>query len=168
MGVLGNEARALQNPALGSVLLWKFSSSYYETHPYHSGPPLQLLFLVLPMVFQANIREVILGTRKSSSLRAFTEKFSSSALSSSDIVLSLQNRIQRMKPLTAKSLHMIVSCGMVTIDSGSGTVIPSRARGLSQQLPAGVAPLARAAEYLGGWTSQLSLYEIAVNLRLFF
>jgi Family of unknown function (DUF6521) len=167
VGILSKETRLLQNPALGAVILWKFVLTYYEAHNTHEPPPFHLLFLILPMVLQESTRSVILSTRKSSSLRAFAEKFSSSQMSKADVVLSLQKRINDLKTLTMDSLEIMVGSGMATIEAESGRVIPSKARGLKQETPDGIDLLLRAAEYLGIWMSGISVYETVVTLRTF-
>jgi hypothetical protein len=168
MGILSKETRALQNPALGAVLLWKFADAYHDASPIHSGAPMPLLFVVLPMILQENVRSVILSTRKNSSLRTFAEKFSTSKMAQADVVLALQSRMAAMKRLTMDSVQIMIGCGMATIDVETGLFIPSKTRGLKQQIPDGVDLLVRSAEYLGNWMAGLSVYETAVTLRLFF
>lgn len=168
MGILAKETRAVQNPALGAVLLWKFVDAYYEANPNHAGAPIPLLFVVLPMVLHEHIRSVMTSTRKGSSLRAFAEKFSSSKMAETDVVLSLQSRVSSVRELTMESLELLIRCGMATIDVKSGCMIPSKTRGLQHQVPEGVDSLLRAAEYLGNWMGPLSVYEAGATLRLSF
>lgn len=49
MTVLNRETKLIQNPALGSVLLWRFTTGYAEGSEVNSPTPLPLLFLVLPI-----------------------------------------------------------------------------------------------------------------------
>jgi len=168
MGILAKETRALQNPALGAALLWQFVDAYYEANPTHAGAPMPLLFVVLPMVLHEQIRSVILSTRRGSSLRAFAEKFSTSRMAQEDVILSLQSRVSSGRKLTMDSFELLMRCGMATVDPDSGRIIPSKTRGLKQQVSHSVDLLQRAAEYLGNWMGGLSVYETAVTLRLSF
>jgi ABC-three component (ABC-3C) system Middle Component 3 len=168
MGVLSREVRAIQNPALGAVALWSFAEEYFDASPTHKGPPLQLLFIVLPIVFDEDIRGAAVGTRKSSGLRAFTEKLAASRVAKSDRILALQSRVTNYRGLTIDSLRFLLRAKMGSIDTPTGQLIPSKTRGLKQQVPESVEPILKAARNLGHWTSAISLYETAVTLRLSF
>jgi hypothetical protein len=168
MATLGKEARALQNPACGAVLLWAFCSEYYDSHPTHNGAPLPLTFIVVPMVLHESTRQMVLGTNPSSGLRFFAEKFSSSNVSQSDVMATLQRRVRATRQLTMESLQLLLRCDMGTIDIESGSVIPSKTRGLGTQIPVTVDPLVKAAKKLGRWTSALTMYEVAATLGLAF
>jgi hypothetical protein len=88
-------------------------------------------------------------------------------MSQADVVLSLQRRINDLKVLSMDSVEIMVGSGMATIEAASGRIIPSKARGLKQEIPDGVDLLLRAAEYLGIWMSGISVYETVVTLRIF-
>jgi 4-hydroxybenzoate polyprenyltransferase len=51
MNPLGHEIRLTQNPALGSVVLWRFTAAYAAAHPQHAPVPLPILFIALPAVW---------------------------------------------------------------------------------------------------------------------
>lgn len=73
MGNLSKEFENVQNPALGSYVLWNFSRGYYEVNS--SFIPFQLFFIVLPIIFRADLVDVITSTQKQSGLRYFADKF---------------------------------------------------------------------------------------------
>lgn len=168
MGQLSREARALQNPAFGAVLLWSFAAEYVENHPTHDHPPLPITFLVIPMVLHEGTKKVILSTQGASGLRFFSDKFSTSEIAQSDAIATLQRRISMTRELTLESLQFLLRSGMVTIDIEAASVIPSKARGFGQQIPDSIDDAVKAAKKLGRWTSSLSIYEIASTLRLAF
>ncbi len=168
MGVLSQEVRAIQNPALGAVLLWSFADEYFDANPVHDGPPLQLLFIVLPVVLDEDIRAAAVGTRKSSGLRAFTEKLAASRVAKSDRILAIQGHAAKYRVLTMESLRFLLRAKMGSIDTANGQLIPSKTRGLKQQVPDSIEPILKAARNLGHWTGTVSLYETAVTLRLSF
>jgi len=59
MAILNREVRAIQNPALGSVLIWRAASSYQKNHKTASFIPLPLCFLILPIVFHEETSALI-------------------------------------------------------------------------------------------------------------
>ena len=68
MATLNKEVRAIQNPALGSVLIWRAASSYQKNHPAGSFLPLPLSFIVLPILLhEENFR---VGRRHSNDIGA--------------------------------------------------------------------------------------------------
>jgi hypothetical protein len=68
MAILSKEVRAIQNPALGSVLIWRAASSYQKNHPTGSFMPLPLSFLILPVLFHEETSALVAGTRTSSAI----------------------------------------------------------------------------------------------------
>ena len=84
MTTLNREVRAIQNPALGSVLIWRAASSYQTNHQTGSFMPLPLCFLVLPIAFHEETSALVSGTRTASGLRKLTEKFRSAEESKTD------------------------------------------------------------------------------------
>jgi len=168
MGVLSREVEITQNAALGASLLWSFADEHVAISATHAGPPFHAVFSVLPLVLHEDTRTLILSTQRGSSLRSFAEKFSQSKIGKSDLLVAIQARMTSFRALTVESFRVLLSCGMATVDAKDGTVLPTRPRGLKTQLSEDKEHLVRAARYLGGWMSSLSLYEIAVTLRLYF
>jgi hypothetical protein len=73
MGTLSKEFENVQNPALGAYIIWNFARGYYE---YNSSfIPFQLLFIILPIIFRADLVDIIISTQKQSGLRYFADKF---------------------------------------------------------------------------------------------
>ena len=60
----------VQNPALGTVLLWRFTCGYYSNE--NRPVPFPLLFVVLPIVFRQDLCSVIKSTQKASGLSKVT------------------------------------------------------------------------------------------------
>jgi len=95
--MLAREAQNVQNPALGAALVWRFCCGYVETNRVSAPPPLQLLFLVLPIVLHQATSEFVRRTYKSSGLRAFAAKFGDSAVSKQDLLIQIHARSIRCK-----------------------------------------------------------------------
>lgn len=71
----------VQNPALGTVLLWRFTCGYYSNE--NRPVPFPLLFVVLPIVFRQDLCSVIKSTQKASGLSKVSEKLFSGKLNDS-------------------------------------------------------------------------------------
>jgi hypothetical protein len=66
MAILNKEVRAIQNPALGSVLIWRAASSYQKCHQTGAFMPLPLPFLILPIILHEETSALVTGTRVAS------------------------------------------------------------------------------------------------------
>ena len=168
MGILSKEHRAVQNPALGALLLWRFASGFHETSGRATPAPLPLAFVVLPTLFHEETAQLLNSTQKASGLRKFAEKFSSSADAKTDLLLALNQRSIDMRDLTLESLQLALYGSLLSIDSRSGGVFPLSAVAPRAGIPTSVRPMLSGAEKLGAWFSQLTTYEIGVILKVAF
>lgn len=167
MSRLTQETRHVQNPALGGVLLWRFACGYTEHHKTSEHPPLQLLFVVLPILFHRETLEVLKGTNRPSGLHGFADKFSRSNVGKSDVLLGIQSRALSWRKLTWESVQLATQSRLITLSRSNGTAIA-----LTSASPTGVPPSVRPlltnAEKLGQWCSDLSLFEIGTILKVGF
>jgi hypothetical protein len=163
MTTLLNEVQAMQNPALGAGLLWRFVCGHSpRTSP--KGTPLPLAFVVLPLVFHARSTEELTGTLGSSGLRKFEGKFNKG---NGDILLSLQPRMLVMRNLSMRSLRIALRAELVTLVPSEAVLWP-RSTTPAPDLPKAVNELLKAAEKLGNWCRDLSLFEVAGILKVDF
>jgi len=163
MTAILNEVQAMQNPALGAGLLWRFVCGHSPaTSP--KGTPLPLVFVVLPLVFHARSMEAVAGTLAASGLRKFEEKFSKE---DGDILLSLHPRMLAMRDLTLRSLRIALRSGLVTLVPSEAVLWPRSITPPPDQ-PKPVNELLKAAEKLGTWCSDISLFEAAGLLKVDF
>lgn len=163
MTALLNEVQAMQNPALGAGLLWRFVCGHSPASSSR-GTPLPLAFAVLPLVFHARSVEKVTATQASSGLRKFEEKFSSQ---DGDILLSLQPRMLAMRDLSLRSLRIALCAGLVTLVPSEAVLWP-RSTTSSPDQPKSAQELLKAAEKLGRWCSDVSLFEVAGLLKVEF
>jgi hypothetical protein len=157
----------VQNPALGGVLLWRFTCGYVDQHKTSNHPPIPLLFIVLPVLFHRETFEVLKSTNRATGLHGFADKFSRTNLAKSDVLLGIQTRAASWRSLTWESLRLGIQSRLVTVTRSAGTVIPvttTAARGVPQS----IRPLVTNAEKLGAWCSELSLFEIGTILKVGF
>jgi hypothetical protein len=158
-----SEVQAMQNPALGAALIWRFACGYVPQNAAHEGVPLPLAFVVLPVVLHERTREEASSTRLSSGARKFEEKFTDRV----DMLFALNQRAIGMRGLSLRSVRHALASGLVTLIADQGSLWP---RSYTKP-PVGaksVAELLTAAEKLGSWCSSLSVYEISGILRVEF
>jgi len=168
MAILNKEVRAVQNPALGSVLIWRAASSYQKSHATGSFMPLPLAFLVLPVLFHEETSALVAGTRTASGLRKLTEKFCSSEESKTDLLLAVGGRAITMRELTWESILLAVTSNMLSLDTGKGTLMSLSETPLISGVPHPIRPMLSNAEKLGAWFSGLTLYEIGLQMQVTF
>ncbi|MGV0127803.1 three component ABC system middle component [Burkholderia gladioli] len=159
--MLLDEIDAIQNPGLGAALIWRTVCGYYGSSNKTEGCPAVLAFLVLPVIFNEDLREVITKTFKSSGIRKFESKF----VKQIDLLFSIQERADAMRDLSRRSLALSLSTGLLTLSTESALLWP-RSTTFTRALPSEVLTLASAAEKLGMWAQQTSLRELTYSLRL--
>lgn len=167
MPTLTQEVRHVQNPALGGVLLWRFACGYTSHHKTAESPPLQLLFIVLPILFYRATFEILKGTNRPTGLHGFADKFSRSSVGMSDVLLSIQSRAVGWRRLSWESLRLAIRSRLVALSNSTGTVVSLTATSASG-VPHSVKPLLTNAEKLGAWCAELTLFEISTILKVQF
>ena len=162
MTAIRNEVQAMQNPALGAALLWRFACGFSpESSP--SGTPLPLAFVVLPLTLHTKSAEKVSGTLAGSGLRKFESKFSDD--DRGDVLLALQSRMLAMRELSLRSLRIAIRTGLLTLVPKEAVVWPrSRSAPPADAKPVG--ELLRSAEKLGGWCREVSLFEVSGLLKV--
>jgi hypothetical protein len=165
--VLAREVRAIQNPALGAVLLWRFALGYASTRANPESTPMPVLFLALPILLHAETLNVLAHTQAASGLRGFAAKFSDSKISESDVLLSLERRARSLRPLSLASLQVATTARLLFVDPARAEVVALSGTPPASA-PAGVRPLLKGAEKLGKWCGEVTLFELASVLRVGF
>lgn len=162
MTAILNEVQAMQNPALGATLLWRFACGFApESSP--NGTPLPLAFMVLPLAFHARSLEEVAGTQAASGLRKFEEKFADRG----DVLLSIQPRMLAMRDLSLRSLRIAIRTGLVTLVPKEAVLWP-RSRSAPPAEAKAVSDILKSVEKLGSWCREVSLFEVAGLLKVEF
>lgn len=167
MTILAQETQNIQNPALGAGLLWRFACGFTESHRTSDRVPLQLLFLVLPVLYHKATGEFVKSTLKASGLRAFAAKFGESKASKQDLLLAIHDRSIRLRPLTLQAIKIALGTRLISIQPDGTVIALSQTKGASG-IPADAKQMMKDAEKMGAWCSQLTLHEIATTLKLRF
>lgn len=165
MGNLSREFENVQNPALGAYILWNFSRGYYE---YNSSyVPFQLFFIVLPIIFRADLVDIIISTQKRSGLRYFSDKFLTTKVLKNDMISNIHKASERLKLITLESLQIAIYSNLISMDKESGLVFPITTSE-KKNINASVKRLGKAAERLGNWCARLTMHEISQILKVRF
>lgn len=160
-----NEYDNVRNPMLGAFLLWNFVLGYFsEKNEY---PPIEELFIVLPMTMKEDVADQIKSTNKASGMRAMLDKFMKTGILKNDLISNLHNDIQNMKDITAMSLSEAVKAGLVSVDLENNTIFPLELRKRNKE-PAAILIMAKNAEKLGQWCAKLDLMQIEEILKVRF
>jgi hypothetical protein len=157
-----NEVAIVQNPALGAVLLWRFSICYEKSSGF-SGVPMPLLFVVLPILLNEYTRDIINSTYPSSGLH----KFSLKMLKRKEELLSIHSRMLRLRVMTLKCISLAVDKNLLQISVADGLITNNKST-ISHILPKKILALIKGADKLGGWCGALELSEIENYLRVRF
>lgn len=158
----GEDIYLVQNPALGAALVWRFVEAYA---PKAVGrlPALPLLFIVLPIVYRKELRDVAVSTQLSSGLRLFAGKFKKEQ----EILHGIQARMLLLKELSLSSISIALQCSLIKIDT-----INAEASSLRQKAPKididDIKDMMKSAEKLGHWCKDLTLQEVQAILRIKF
>jgi hypothetical protein len=162
MTAILNEVQAMQNPALGASLLWRFVCGFSpESSP--NGTPMALAFVVLPLTLHAKSAEKIAGTLAGSGLRKFESKFSDD--DRGDVLFALQARMLAMRDLSLHSLRIAIRTGLLTLVPREALIWP-RSRSAPPAVAKPVGDLLRNAEKLGSWCRDVSLFEVTGLLKV--
>ena len=168
MGVLTKELDAIQNPALGAMLIWRFVAGFDSGNSTGAGAPLPYAFLPRPRLMHEETATLLLETRTRSGIRKFTEKFASAKESKSDLLLVLNRRMVQMRPLTLRSIHMALGSSLLGVDLQHALLFPLSRTAPRAGVPEDLRPLLSAAERLGIWLSGLTPYETSLLLKVTF
>jgi len=161
-----NEARITQNPALGAVLLWRFTCSYQKSHKNRAAVPFPLAFTVLPIILHKPLFDVLASTQKDSGLRKFTEKFSGTREARQDVLLSIHERCLKWSDVTWDSLRIGFATKLFIL-TPDALIVPLTETD-PHSVPTNTAAMLRGAEKLGSWYAALSIHEISTLLKIRF
>lgn len=165
MGNLSKEFEIVQNPAIGAYILWNFSRGYFQSNC--KFVPIQLFFIVLPIIFRSDLVEIISSTQKQSGLRYFADKFLTTKILKNDMVSHIHIVSEKKKNLTLESLKIAIYANLISIDIESGAAFPLTTSEKKLETLE-TKKLGKAAEKLGIWCSRLTLHEVSQILKVRF
>lgn len=163
MNTHNREIVLIQNPAIGALALWRFVNGYNSTKLLPA--PFPLLFITLPVVFQSDLREVLLHTHKSSGLSKLTEKLGTQK--NMDQLYAIHYSAEQYKILTLQSLHIAQAAKLVFVETQTGDVVPLL-QDAKKMDNADAQEIVDAAEKFGFWCGKLTLHEVSTLLKVRF
>lgn len=155
-----SEVKLVQNPALGALTIWSFVIGYCKKDK-QAIVPFNLVFLVLPLVANSAFRSTINTTR--ASLYKMKTKMLDKGLGSS--FLLLRETTPLLYELSSTSIGIAVSTGLIEYNRTKFGFIPLRKTIPNPSLLSDKEQeYTKASKTLGGWMSQMSLWEIYSTL----
>ncbi|WP_341282082.1 three component ABC system middle component [Paenibacillus sp. FSL H8-0537] len=156
-----HEFDAVQNQALGALLLWTFVAEYFKVKGENEGPTLPHMMLVLPILFNQDFVENIYKRNfKGGLYNALNEDMS--------LFAGVQNRMQAMSDLTLRSINFCCSARIVLIDKESYEFIPVRSKIQNFKHNESIHKMLAAAKRLGHWFAINELNQICALLKVRF
>lgn len=155
----------VRNPMLGAYLLWNFVLGYFSER--NESPPIEELFIVLPMTMKEDIAEQIKSTYKASGMRVMSDKFMKTDVLKNDLISNLHNDIHRMKDITAISLGEAIKAGLISMEVENNTIFPLELKKRSKE-SADVLKMGKNAEKLGQWCAEMDLMQVEEILKVRF
>lgn len=155
----------VQNPALGTVLLWRFTCGYYSNE--NRPVPFPLLFVVLPIVFLPRfVQRDKRAPKKPAVYQRFRRNLFSGKLN--DSIHYVNNTAIQMRELTLEAFNIAVEANLMSLSTENATVSPLTTA-IRKYVPKGDCKIMlSAAEKLGAWCSELTLLEVGKWLKVRF
>ena len=119
---LGQDVYHVQNPALASLVQWRFVVGYTKARADASGVPLQFLFLVAPMVPGRSDPSSNTGdttTIRTSPVRRQIPRRGDGP--GSDVLVSIHDRVAHFMCLSIRGIQIGVQSGIMAVDADSWT-----------------------------------------------
>lgn len=123
-----------------------------------------LLFLVLPIIFRADLRDVIEATNKSSGLQKVSEKLFVDKRT--DLLCNLQNSAEQYRDTTLSAIKIAIGAKLINLSCNTAMVMPIQVK--TRKMPKSSENLLKLAEKLGIWCSAFNLHEISTLLKVRF
>lgn len=164
MNEFDREIYLVQNPAIGAVILWRFAYGYYTAGNDFKQVPFPLMFIILPIIFREDLRNVISSTNKSSGLQKISEKLFKNK--NSDLFFSIQDASIGYRSLTLSAISLAMSKKLITLSYKTALITPNQI--ITNKIHKSSEDLWISAEKLGIWCSSLSLQEIGALLKVRF
>lgn len=158
------EITNVQNPAIGAMILWKFICGYKSNHGLPT--PFPLLFIVLPVVFREDLREIIKSTQRKKGLFKVSQKLYGTK--QNDELYSINNSAKEFRELTLNSFNVGVASKLFAMDFTSALVYSFGELDNKKAFSLSTTRLLSIAEKFGVFCSELTLVEISNLMKVRF
>lgn len=154
-----SSVEAVQNPALGAVLIWSFGRGY-QAEVMGRLPVLPLAFLILPIVLHRPTLDLVTTTFPSSGLGKFIEKFERHR----EDLMAVHTRALAMRRLTLEGLSTGIASGLLSLNYDQATLRANEVR--LRQPSERIKPYTAAAGKLGHWIARVPAVNAFSLLRV--
>ncbi|MCJ8293342.1 MAG: DUF6521 family protein [Colwellia sp.] len=165
---LAKEAWLINNPALGSYMLWIFTRECFikAKEPVHPSK----VFCLFSFIYYSNTREVLSKTSLSSNLHSYISKFSTKKACATDIVLSIHSRVNEQKEKTLEALLTAFDSGLLLLDSETGMMTPNmEIKPMNRvELDDTTKELYDCSRKLGKWFADMDMEDITRTIKVVF
>jgi hypothetical protein len=151
--------KLVQNPALGSILLWKFGRGYQEESISRQAN-LELLFLVLPLTLHRPTLLEVSSTLPSSGLGKFVSKLAENR----ENLVAVHGRALSLRFLTLQSLGTGLATKLLSVSYETGNVRANEAK--PPRPPERLKAATAGAEKLGKWFARTPSDQIFSLLQV--
>jgi len=158
---LTTEAELVQNPVLGALTLWAFTSEFYSQTGRTRGPSLPLALPVLPMVLHEETVECIHN-------RHFDGGLFLALADNRTLTLELQERMEEMTPQTMRALNLAFATNLLTYAKENGELRPKRLTPPIRPQQVELRHILATAERLGYWFCTINIEQLCSYLRIRF
>lgn len=154
----------VQNYALGSLSIYHFAKSYYETKDKLEGPIIPLTMLVLPIVFNerclTSISEVKKVSGRVSMLNVLAEH--------RDLPVGMQKRVVEMREQSLRSLNLGFAKGLLGYNKENSTIFPMSRLKLASSNVNDNQRIFHSSKILGKWFAFNTIEQICIALNISF
>ncbi len=155
-----SSVEAVQNSAMGAMILWSFGRGYQSEAPGRL-PLFHFAFIVLPILLHRPTLELVSGTNVSSGLGKFVEKFDRHR----EELMAVHTRALAMRRLSLEGVSTGVEAGLLSVLYEKGQL---RANEVKSRRPSErIKPYIVAAEKLGRWVARVPAPTVFSLLRIY-
>jgi hypothetical protein len=156
-----NEFDVVQNPALGSILIWSFVTEYYKTKDEQEGPTLPHIMMILPLLFNQHfVNSVYTKNRKGGLYNALNHDKS--------LFTGVQTRMESMSGLTLRSMHICFSAKIITPEKNGFELLPIRTKIPDYKHNESIHRMITASKRLGYWFATIDFKQLCALLKVRF
>ncbi len=159
-----SDVYAVQNPALGAAIVWQFVSGYYSVNA--AAVPFPLLFIVLPIIYNKELRTVIKSTQARSGLSKVSEKLIQQK--NNDSLYSIHSVAESLKMTSLQSICIANDTQLISVDLSSALVYPISTKKPPKLKSLEITQMLSSAFKIGQWCAGLPLVEICRRLKVRF
>lgn len=163
--ILAEEVREWNTPLYGAYLLWDFTMAYCAAHPSGDAPVGILHFIAAPILANPTLSNTVSDRR--ANLQSYVQGFEDKK--TSDILLSLQDRIKSRRRNTLLAIDAAIYAGLLSWDAESGKLYPHtlpQKPHKGKSIRPSIASNGKKARILGKWFSEHDIPTIASYLRV--